>query len=310
MFRRCCEHGYIYQARSPGSSATRRRSASCPTATSRAPARTAATTTPAATSATTAARRSTPTDLIDPRCRFDGADAGAARHRALLPHALSAFNDRCSSGSRPQASTGARHVLNFTLGFSRRGCTTAPSPATSSGACRSRRRRARRGQAHLRLVRGRHRLPVGGEGVGAASRASPRPGATWWEDPEAQSLLLHRQGQHLVPHPDLAGDADGYGGLNLPYDVPANQYVNFGGEKGSTSRGVGRPVGWYLERYDPDAIRYYLAAMLPGAERHRVHRRRARAAQQRGAGRDLGQPGQPRADDDLPQLRRRRARPR
>ena len=48
----------------------------------------------------------------------------------------------------------------------------------------------------------------------------------------------------------------GYGGLNLPYDVPANQYVNFGGWKGRTSRGAGRSWLEYLERYDPDALRY------------------------------------------------------
>ena len=48
----------------------------------------------------------------------------------------------------------------------------------------------------------------------------------------------------------------GYGGLNLPTNVPANQYVTFKGEKASTSRGVGRPVGWYLDRVEPDALRY------------------------------------------------------
>ena len=55
----------------------------------------------------------------------------------------------------------------------------------------------------------------------------------------------------------------GYGGLNLPTDIPANQYVTFGGEKGSSSRGVGRPVGWYTDRVEPDALRYALASVLP-----------------------------------------------
>ncbi len=39
----------------------------------------------------------------------------------------------------------------------------------------------------------------------------------------------------------------GYGGLNLPTDVPANQYVTFKGEKASKSAGVGRPVLDYLD---------------------------------------------------------------
>ena len=54
-----------------------------------------------------------------------------------------------------------------------------------------------------------------------------------------------------------------YGGLNLPYDVPANQYVTFKGEKASKSEGIGASVLTYLERYDPDAIRYCLAANCP-----------------------------------------------
>ena len=31
-------------------------------------------------------------------------------------------------------------------------------------------------------------------------------------------------------------------GLNLPYDVPANEYMNFGGQKASKSAGVGTTV--------------------------------------------------------------------
>ncbi len=55
----------------------------------------------------------------------------------------------------------------------------------------------------------------------------------------------------------------GYGGLNLPTDVPANQYVTFASEKASASRGVGRSMGWYAERLEPDAIRYAIASVLP-----------------------------------------------
>jgi methionyl-tRNA synthetase len=55
----------------------------------------------------------------------------------------------------------------------------------------------------------------------------------------------------------------GHGGLNLPTDVPANQYVTFGGEKASKSRGVGRPLGWYLDRFETDSLRYALSQSLP-----------------------------------------------
>ena len=55
----------------------------------------------------------------------------------------------------------------------------------------------------------------------------------------------------------------GYGGLTLPTNVPANQYVTFLGSKASATRGVGIPIGTALERYEPDALRYALAKNLP-----------------------------------------------
>jgi methionyl-tRNA synthetase len=55
----------------------------------------------------------------------------------------------------------------------------------------------------------------------------------------------------------------GYGGLNLPYDVPANQYVNLGGKKSSTSQNWAVWLPDYLTRYDPDPLRYYLSASMP-----------------------------------------------
>lgn len=51
--------------------------------------------------------------------------------------------------------------------------------------------------------------------------------------------------------------------LTLPYDVPANQFMNLEGKKISGSRNWavwGRDA---LTRYDPDAIRYYLTVNMP-----------------------------------------------
>ncbi len=53
------------------------------------------------------------------------------------------------------------------------------------------------------------------------------------------------------------------GKLILPYDVPANQFMNLEGKKISGSRGWavwGRDA---LTRFDPDAIRYYLTVNMP-----------------------------------------------
>ncbi len=52
-------------------------------------------------------------------------------------------------------------------------------------------------------------------------------------------------------------------GLNLPYDVPANEYLLFKGEQFSKSRNIGVWLKDFLERYDPDAIRYYLTINAP-----------------------------------------------
>ena len=49
----------------------------------------------------------------------------------------------------------------------------------------------------------------------------------------------------------------------LPYDVPANEYMNFGGQKASKSAGIGTTVPDLLKAFDPDPIRYYLTANAP-----------------------------------------------
>jgi methionyl-tRNA synthetase len=55
----------------------------------------------------------------------------------------------------------------------------------------------------------------------------------------------------------------GYGSLNLPYDVPANEFLTIEGKKLSTSRGRAIWLHDYLERYEPDPLRYALAANMP-----------------------------------------------
>jgi methionyl-tRNA synthetase len=55
----------------------------------------------------------------------------------------------------------------------------------------------------------------------------------------------------------------GYDGLNLPYDVPANEFLTIEGRKLSTSRGWAIWLPDYLERYEPDPLRYALAANMP-----------------------------------------------
>jgi len=55
----------------------------------------------------------------------------------------------------------------------------------------------------------------------------------------------------------------GYGNLNLPYDVPANEFLTIEGKKLSTSRNWAIWLHDYLERYEPDPLRYALAVNMP-----------------------------------------------
>lgn len=51
--------------------------------------------------------------------------------------------------------------------------------------------------------------------------------------------------------------------LTLPYDVPANQFMNMEGKKISGSRNWAVWGRDFLTRYDPDALRYYLTINMP-----------------------------------------------
>lgn len=51
--------------------------------------------------------------------------------------------------------------------------------------------------------------------------------------------------------------------LVLPYDVPANEFLNLEGRQFSTSRNWAVWLPDYLSRYAPDPLRYYVAAIAP-----------------------------------------------
>lgn len=80
------------------------------------------------------------------------------------------------------------------------------------------------------------------------------------------SRLIHFLGKdnivfHSVIWPSmLMGVDDGY---NLPYDIPANEYLNIEGQKISTSRNNAIWLNDYLDDFPPDIMRYTLAVNLP-----------------------------------------------
>lgn len=78
--------------------------------------------------------------------------------------------------------------------------------------------------------------------------------------------LIHFLGKdnvvfHAVIWPAiLMGIDDGY---VLPYDIPANEYLNIEGKKFSTSKRIAIWLNDYLKDFPPDIMRYVLAASLP-----------------------------------------------
>jgi methionyl-tRNA synthetase len=97
----------------------------------------------------------------------------------------------------------------------------------------------------------------------AESHGDPDSWKAWWENPDAKSYYF--VGKDNIPFHTVFWPALllGYGGLNLPTNVPANHHLTVRGEKASKSRGVGKLLSWYLDHVEPDALRYAVAANFP-----------------------------------------------
>jgi len=86
---------------------------------------------------------------------------------------------------------------------------------------------------------------------------------SFWQDDKAKSYYFI--GKDNIPFHTLIWPAMlmGYGGLNLPYDVPANEFLTIEGRKLSTSRNWAVWLPDYLSRYEPDPLRYLLSINMP-----------------------------------------------
>jgi methionyl-tRNA synthetase len=85
----------------------------------------------------------------------------------------------------------------------------------------------------------------------------------FWMDPEVKHYYFI--GKDNIPFHSIIWPAIlmGIGGMDLPYDIPANEYLMFNGGKLSKSRGGAIDVPSVLQKYDVDAIRYYLSINMP-----------------------------------------------
>jgi methionyl-tRNA synthetase len=96
----------------------------------------------------------------------------------------------------------------------------------------------------------------------------------WWLDPAATSYYFLGKDNipfHTIIWPAiLMGYSDGLvkhkkapRPLNLPTDVPANEFLTLSGKQFSKSRGVGIQIPDILSKFDADTIRYYLSVNMP-----------------------------------------------
>ncbi|MDX2344191.1 MAG: methionine--tRNA ligase [Acidimicrobiia bacterium] len=201
-----------------------------------------------------------PIDLINPRSKMTGAtpEQRTTDHFYLK---LSEFSERLRTWLEGREGW-RKHVLNFSLGWIEEGL---------------------HDRAITRDIDWGVDIPVEGLGEGkkiyvwfdavigylsaskewAADQGTPDSWQQWWHNDEAEHYYFIGKDNipfHTIIWPSILM---GYGGLHLPTDVPANQYVTFKGGKASASRGIGMTIGDALERYEPDALRYAMAANLP-----------------------------------------------
>ncbi|MEM4724341.1 MAG: class I tRNA ligase family protein, partial [Candidatus Hadarchaeum sp.] len=84
----------------------------------------------------------------------------------------------------------------------------------------------------------------------------------WWQQPGRSYYFMAKDNIwfHTIIWPAMLM---GYGNLNLPYDVPANEFLNLEGQKFSSSKNWAVWLPDYLSRYAPDPLRYVLTATMP-----------------------------------------------
>ena len=208
-------------------------------------------------------------ELIDPRSRTDGSTP-EVRETEHFYLDLSAFGEQLAAWLQEEKGFWRPQVLNFARNMVKKGL--QPRPVTRD------------------LSWG---IPVPVEGwddkclyvwfeavIGylsaaiewAKNQGTPEAWKDWWYDPSARSTYFIGKDNivfHAVVWPaELMGTGPLYQDdtdkrLNLPWNVPANEFFTIEGSKISGSRNWAVWVDDYLTRYAPDPLRYYLTTVAP-----------------------------------------------
>ena len=107
----------------------------------------------------------------------------------------------------------------------------------------------------------------------AHNQGRPDAWREWWQNPDSRHFYFQGKDNvvfHTVIWPSiLIGYGEGgelgagKGPLELPTNVVASEFLTMEGRKFASSRGVGILIRDFLQRYEPDALRYYLTAAGP-----------------------------------------------
>jgi methionyl-tRNA synthetase len=106
----------------------------------------------------------------------------------------------------------------------------------------------------------------------AKRQGNPQAWKDWWYDPAAKTYYFIGKDNiifHAIFWPaELIGvkrlyEDDPNRSLNLPYDIPANEFLNLEKQKISGSRNWAVWGLDFLDRYDPDPLRFYLTSVMP-----------------------------------------------
>jgi methionyl-tRNA synthetase len=199
-------------------------------------------------------------ELLEPRCRFCG-QAPEVRETEHFFHDLAHFNEPLRKWIQTK-DYWRPNVLNLTRGFLNEGL---------------------RGRAISRDIDWGIPVPVPGYedkriyvwfdaviGYFAATvewakeAGQPEAWHDWWDE-DAPCRSYYFIGKDNIFFHTLSWPATlmSLGDLMLPYDVPANEFLTLEGDKLSTSRNWAVWLPDYLERYDPDPLRYMLSIHMP-----------------------------------------------
>ncbi len=102
----------------------------------------------------------------------------------------------------------------------------------------------------------------------AERKGEPEAWRAYWNEPGTKYVAFIGKDNivfHCIVFPAMlmAWNDGGKEQYVLPANVPANEFLNFEGQKFSKSRGWGIDVQDFLDRYPADYLRYYLAVSLP-----------------------------------------------